>query len=513
MLVGRHENNPKYLFFISATDGTLSFMRAGKSQGELMRVSQIFKLGRSQPSLDFVDVRTDGDTPLFISPRALASVPSPWGHQCVLLVQSFFSSVIDLIKSGDDATAEYLLSALKEPNETHLGLSQAESRGRALGDESAHRVWMALQGSEAAKTGLLRDLEETALLIPGISVDIISDITTNIIRGPLIDYTQRCADIYGIPLQDGMASGPMWDPKSRDWVQDYVRLPKTPEGKLLLVPKAIVRRSPLYNLNEYYRHHLLEELRLNEFRANTSLVRVLKDGTRELPYKNKVAEKYGSKKEDVIRETLANPHVFEGYKSKKEKEPYSPLPHEQLADTEDTAPPDWEGLLQNVLDIPVGREHAIAYEKAVEALLSALFYPDLTNPLPQSEIHDGRKRIDITYTNVSDAGFFYWLANHYPSAFMFIECKNYGSELANPELDQIAGRFSPSRGQVGIVVARAFKDKKKFLDRCKDTANDHRGFVLVLDDQDLRELVRARINDIDYRTWSILWTQMRQLVS
>ena len=35
-----------------------------------MRVSDIYQLGRTQPTLDFVDVDCGRDTPLFLSPRA-----------------------------------------------------------------------------------------------------------------------------------------------------------------------------------------------------------------------------------------------------------------------------------------------------------------------------------------------------------------------------------------------------------------------------------------------------------
>jgi hypothetical protein len=48
-----------------------------------MRVSQYFELGRSQPTLDFVDVDIATDIPVFISPRALTLLPSSWGHECV----------------------------------------------------------------------------------------------------------------------------------------------------------------------------------------------------------------------------------------------------------------------------------------------------------------------------------------------------------------------------------------------------------------------------------------------
>jgi len=106
-------------------------------------------------------------------------------------------------------------------------------------------------------------------------------------------------------------------------------------------------------------------------------------------------------------------------------------------------------------------------------------YPNLTNPIVQHKIHDGRKRIDITYTNMAVNGFFKWVATHYPAPHIFVECKNYGREVGNPELDQLSGRFSPSRGQIGILVCRSFQNEKRFLKGCADTARDFRGFILL----------------------------------
>jgi hypothetical protein len=42
-----------------------------------MRVSEEFNLGRTQPSLEFVDVDVCGDTPVYVDPRALRSIESP----------------------------------------------------------------------------------------------------------------------------------------------------------------------------------------------------------------------------------------------------------------------------------------------------------------------------------------------------------------------------------------------------------------------------------------------------
>lgn len=134
---------------------------------------------------------------------------------------------------------------------------------------------------------------------------------------------------------------------------------------------------------------------------------------------------------------------------------------------------------------------------AIEALLNATLYPALVAPLPQEKIHDGRKRIDISYTNVAKDGFFLWLARNYAAANVVVEAKNYERPLANPEYDQITGRFSPSRGKVGLLIYQAMEDKQKVLASCRDAAKDDHGFVLALDDADLGVLVdEAKRGDV-----------------
>ena len=141
------------------------------------------------------------------------------------------------------------------------------------------------------------------------------------------------------------------------------------------------------------------------------------------------------------------------------------------------------------------------------------FIQSLTNPVVQHEIHEGRKRIDITYTNMALNGFFRWLATHYAAAHVFVECKNYGKEVGNPELDQLSSRFSKSRGQIGLLVCRGFENKKLFLRRCADTAKDGRGFVIALDDKDVSELVATRQKDQLYADWKLLRERFDALIN
>ena len=128
----------------------------------------------------------------------------------------------------------------------------------------------------------------------------------------------------------------------------------------------------------------------------------------------------------------------------------------------------------------------------------ALFHPALVDPDTQTPLHDGLKRVDITFTNYATSGFFWWLTNNYPSPYVIVECKNFGSEMGNPEIDQIAMRLANRRGKFGIIFCRSIENKKRMSARCKAIMNDEDKYILCLDDDDLSSLVEEA---------SVVWPQ------
>lgn len=478
-----------------------------------MRVSEYFQLDRTQSELDFVDVHIDADLPVFVDPRALRTFSSEWASVCVSLLRDFFDVVLDAIRTdtGDLARARMLLGHLTEPNETRLGLSTGHPRGRGLGPIKAGAVARALSESMAVSTGLLRDLEDTILLVDGIRSDLISDITTNVIREPLLLYTQLMCRTYGIELTNDLDVGAMWDQDKHEWHRRYVEAPFADDRPLLLVPKAIVRRTMDYDAEEYYRYFLLERFSQEEENANSALVHVLKDGRKRVYIKD-LRDKYGEGKRAIVRLTRQHPEILDEYRANKRDYARPALDHSGLAEAAGLPEPRWSDLLDSVISLRTGRNAASAYERAVEKLLTALFYPYLTNPVPQQQIHAGRKRIDITYTNIAGDGFFRWLTLNWPTPYIHFECKNYREDPANPELDQLAGRFSPRRGRFGILVARTIADKSRFAQRCRDTADDGRGFIIGLDDGDLAALVEARRDASNLNPFDMLEERFGHLV-
>ena len=86
------------------------------------------------------------------------------------------------------------------------------------------------------------------------------------------------------------------------------------------------------------------------------------------------------------------------------------------------------------------------------------------------------------------------------------------SDPANEPLDQLSGRFGVNRGKFGILICRLIEDKDLFAQRCRDTVHDGRGHIIGLDDEDIIELLEARmtnLSDID----RILSEKLRDIIS
>jgi hypothetical protein len=476
-----------------------------------MRISEYYNLGITQPSLDFVDVDVVGDVPVFIDPRALRLLDTEWGAESRSLLQNFFHTVLDAIRNERHELARQLLGVLREPNETHLGFSRHRAQGRGLGGALAHEVWEALSQSEAVASGLLENLEDASLLVEGIASDIVSDMATNVIREPLIRYTQAVCAHYGIPIET-VDSGPLWQPHLHAWEHRYENLPVANHSRLLLVPKSIVRRTMDYDPGEYYRVYMLPYLETIEIAAGSELVHLLKDG-RARVFKKDLEEKYGQGKRAVVQLSRQHPQVLASYRHSKDQWTQPPMHHAELAEVAGTEMPDWDSLLEAVTNIEPGPAGADAYEKAIERLLTALFSPSLMFPRRQTRINQGRKRIDITYMNTAGEGFFKWLSDNYFAPYILVECKNYNDDPANPELDQLIGRFSSRRGEVGLLICREFGDKDLFVERCRDAAKDNRGFIISLDDEDLKSLVaEAKHQDTPSQFFGVLSERFKRLV-
>ena len=146
-----------------------------------------------------------------------------------------------------------------------------------------------------------------------------------------------------------------------------------------------------------------------------------------------------------------------------------------------------------------GNEYATTFHRFCELVLRRAFRGRLRKWSTEKEVNKGRKRIDLLAKNYAEAGFFKRARDHFkiPCPYVVIECKNYSTEVGNPEVDQLAGRLNPARGQLGILVCRSVADRDALLDRTRDCLKDAKR-ILVLTDADLAQLCECmRDGDTD----------------
>ncbi|HXM01827.1 MAG TPA: hypothetical protein VN939_04450, partial [Chthoniobacterales bacterium] len=204
------------------------------------RISDIYDLGKTQHELDFVNIDPNKDFRVYLNPFVFAARSDPFSVEASRTVVGFFQHNLNLIKEGKIEAARTNFRHLNEPNETCLGESKHRPRGRGVGEENADDLFESILNSTAITTGLVEHLEDTAIFIPGIGRDKVSDMTTNIIRQNLIEYTQRQCDLMGIPLTEDVPSGFFWDFSSMAWQQELTAMLVMGDRKILLVPKAVV---------------------------------------------------------------------------------------------------------------------------------------------------------------------------------------------------------------------------------------------------------------------------------
>lgn len=441
----------------------------------------------SQAELDFVDVNTTTDNRLYLDPYAIQIRDDEWSAECGDHIRSFFNEVLDALRANNDARAIHLLGHLREPNETFLGQSKGLPSGRGVGKDKANDLAAALKRSRAFSTGLLSDISEAELFIHNIGPDTISDLTTNVLRGLLADYTREQCALHDISTQPTGSLGPIWSIADSDWQSKVLDLPAANGRPVLLVPKYSVRRALSLNSQEFYNHHMVEFLRQEYLQAGGALVRTFKSKKRrgeKYVTKTSVKERHPLIKDDLAVFVQKHPEVLDAYKNLKGAR--GPLENDDLDEGFDERT-FARALIDRLRQIAMGNASASEYHSVTMGICTFILYPDLIKPVKEREIHQGRKRIDIKYTNAAENGFFLRMLQAPQTRAIAIpfECKNYSKDITNPEFDQLTSRFGHQRGFFGVILCRRIDSRDRIVAACRDAANDGRGYMLVFEDTDI----------------------------
>lgn len=490
---------------------------------KIITFSEFYKLEKQQSELDFVDVPVSGqDIRLFIDPYAISRRDEPWYSQGAGMVYDFFDHLLDLIRLNQRQPALQLLDGLHESNETRLGYSP-NNKGAGIGKKQSKQLYTALRASHAiVNTGIVKELSEFNLMVKGIDRDKVSDMTTNIIKSLLIEYTQRQCKLHGIKLTSKPVEN-IFNIDRFEWNSDYYDLPLDVVGKpVILVPKTIVRIIPSLDSRDYYQKHVLDYLQAELYSAGSSLGKLLADGSRRKPAKTAITEEVtgvgdprdGKKalKDYLVEFSQANPTVLEDYEAIRKRESVE-LTNEELESPLKQRKQKYDDIIKSLKAIPKGKADAYNYHNFMVGALVAIFYPLLTNPQKETPINDKTKKIDITFVNSADYGFFSSLRSlkGIPATYIMFECKNYFEDIKNPEVDQLAMRLNDKRGRLGFLMYRSMENRDLLVKRCRAAVDGH-GYVIPLSDIDVIKLLEMSGRGDDVGVDAFLETALKEII-
>lgn len=449
-----------------------------------MLLTQAFGLNFTQAEVDFVIPQLDQDLPLCIDPFLLYKSRDDTLSRLHERLLTLFNSSISLFREGKRREMDELID-FPEVNEIGFGYSEEGVHGSGLGNYLNRLLADTLAASEPLQERGLRHIEELQLVSIGVAADRISDISANVLKLFLIEYTQRQASLWNIPMETAIPVTHYFDFDDYAWRDGYFDLPRnTVSGMpILLVPRRMVRLLPWINLEDY----ATTDYRL--FLRSTA-----KRGWSKFPGTGRTGY-FPPDKTEIACTTRANLKLLDHYIGRKEKEAAKAFPvYVEREDLGLPVRPMAEEFIKRLAGLPVGIAHAKDYQRTIYEIINYLFEPELTDGEMEVRTIEGTERRDIIYTNESDISFWQYVRFNYGSPLVMFEVKNVqGLEIQH--VNQTASYLGARLGMLGFIIARQPPTDnviRKTYSIYSDTPSTPRKTILILDDDDLAIMLRNR---------------------
>ena len=224
-------------------------------------ISTLFGLNiTSHSQIEFVDIRIDKDTKLFIDPCLIDIRKDKWSLAAKLTIDNYYKKLYSIYRNRkNDIVKLNLFAHSHEINDTRFGYGNG-SNGKAKTPEGMLETFKGMDNLFLKRVNLTHPID-LSLFIQDFAEDCLSDMLTNILFKVLNDFTLEQCEKYGFKTMTPAKKYYYWDREIGDW--------KTYEGKcmvyqnkvFLLVPKWFVRQRFYYNINQYFSMVILEKLK------------------------------------------------------------------------------------------------------------------------------------------------------------------------------------------------------------------------------------------------------------
>ena len=247
--------------------------------------------------INFIDIDDYADTRLYIDPYVIIASSDYFCEKAKLAINSFFVELFIACKTGDKHRIKELVSHASEPNETNLGMRSSSKTGKGTTDEELKKLLLEFYEVVRRNPELKINPMAISIYIKNFAEDKMSDLITNIIRKSLYEFTYAECQRWGIPLNPAVEKlGYFWDYETLQWKELYGQSLKVEDRKILLVPKTIVRKQYIFNVEGFIQKYILSVLQDEQLEKKSDMCHYknLKDGTQKIypPTKRELSKKY-----------------------------------------------------------------------------------------------------------------------------------------------------------------------------------------------------------------------------
>ena len=431
----------------------------------------------SQQEVDFLIPKLEKDVPLAIDPFLLYKSKNQEFKLLHFKLLEVFNEGIRRFASGDKKSTNEIIN-FPEVKEIGLGYGKNTKRGSGLGGYLNQLLIDTLGSSpELLKRGV-KHIEEMQLLSLGIGPDRISDISANILKGYLVNYTQKQCDLWEIPLKSNVPLEHLLDHESYEWYDGYFDLPVNQNNEpILLAPRWILRTLPWINFDDYLKAEFSMFLRAKATKSRL-----------------KLANSKEFTKDKVVNISRKEIERIDKYIVKKERDSHNALPIELNISSQKVSQLG-KSFIQSLKKINPGRQEATSYQKLILEILNYLFEPELIDGKIEEATILGTERRDIIFINDSEKTFFSYLRNTHKNFLIVFETKNT-ADLSVENFNQLGTYLGDKTGYCGILITRNVTSKNDKL-KTISIFNNLRRIILILSDDDIEKMIDDRISGRD----------------